>query len=153
MSQGTIPFLSRRIHKLWTDGKPYHLTAIDDLESFLWVTLWAFLQRKDKEPRGDEMTWLDSFTSPRPRIVLGLKGSFLDRSSSAWDILRTRGEIDPNMLNLIESLCGIAHQGSQFLEEIGLEKAASPESLANKIWDKSLEQYGAYLQVLYEWSQ
>ncbi len=61
------------------------------------------------------------------------------------------GEIEPNMLNLIESLCGIAHQGSQFLNEIGLEKAASPESLANKIWNKSFQQYGAYLRVMYEW--
>src|SRR5258708_28979007 len=151
MLQGTIPFLSRRIHKLWVEGEPYHLTAIDDLESFLWVTLWAFLQRKDKEPRGDEMTWLDSFTSPKPRVVLFFKAALLGQSSSVWNGLRTTGEIDPNMLHLIESMCGIAHQGSQFLDEIGLEKAASPESLASKIWDKSFEQYRAYLRVLYEW--
>ncbi len=151
MSQGTIPFLSRRILKLWTDGKPYHLTAIDDLESFIWVTLWAFLHRKDKKLTNLEAAWLDSFTSPKPRVVLLLKELSLVRPSSEWDILRMEGEIEPNMLNLIESLCGIAHQGSQFLNEIGLEKAASPESLANKIWNKSFQQYGAYIRVMYEW--
>src|SRR5258708_26737929 len=143
MLQGTIPFLSRGVHKLWIEGEPYHLTAIDDLESFLWVTLWAFLQRKDKEPMKQEKAWLDTFTSPNPGIALIFKELFIVRPSSEWAILRTEDKIDFNMFKLIESLCGIARQGSQFLKEIGLETVASPESLANKIWDKSFEQYGA----------
>src|SRR6266436_7706471 len=103
MSQGTIPFLSRRTHERWASGMPYHLTAIDHLESFIWVTLWAFLQRKEWEPSYTKITWLDMFTSPKPSVVSFFKASLLGQSSSVWNGLRMKGEIDPNMVNLFES--------------------------------------------------
>ncbi len=144
-------FLSARIHERWASGKPYHLTAIDDLESFIWVTLWAFLQRKDKEPRDKEMGWLNMFTSPEQGGVHCLKELFLLFRSSDWDRLRTKGGVDRDMLTLFQSLCNVARQGSKFLDEIKLEDGVSPQSLADNIWNRSLEQYGAYLQVLYKW--
>ena len=147
MSQGMIPFLSRCIHERWDSGKPYHLTAIDDLESFIWVTLWAFLYCK--EPTCQEMVWLETFT--RLSVVLTFKELFLVHSSSEWDKLGTKGVMDNNMLKLFQSLCNVARQGSEFLDKIGLEDVVSPESLADNIWCRSLEQYGAYLLVLYKW--
>jgi hypothetical protein len=33
--------MSLRLVDVWQFGEPYHHTAIDDLESFLWLTLWC----------------------------------------------------------------------------------------------------------------
>ena len=33
--------MSRRLVRIWLYTLPYHHTAIDDLESFLWLTIWC----------------------------------------------------------------------------------------------------------------
>ncbi|KAF8511365.1 hypothetical protein JB92DRAFT_2639550, partial [Gautieria morchelliformis] len=40
---GTLPFISYRILDAWSINKPTLHTAIDDLESFAWVVLFAAL--------------------------------------------------------------------------------------------------------------
>ena len=39
--QGTLPFMSTRLLLAWNKNKPTVHTAIDDLESFLWVLVWT----------------------------------------------------------------------------------------------------------------
>jgi len=41
---GTLPFMSQRLLNPWDDDEPIVHTAIDDLESFLWVLIWALVQ-------------------------------------------------------------------------------------------------------------
>ncbi len=156
MLQDTFLFVSKRIHERWVSRKPYHPTVIDNLESFIWVALWAYLRRTDRDPESYmEMTWLHPMwviwsPSSKPHPVLLLKELFLDWSSSWGDRFRKRG-IDCDMLTLFHSLGNVARQGREFLDEIGLEDEAPPDSLADNIWNRALEQYGAYLQVLYKW--
>jgi hypothetical protein len=33
--------MSLRLVDIWRSNRPYHHTAIDDLESFLWLTIWC----------------------------------------------------------------------------------------------------------------
>lgn len=40
--QGTLPFMSTRLLFAWNNNKPTVHTAVDDLESFLWVLVWTF---------------------------------------------------------------------------------------------------------------
>ena len=41
--QGTLPFMSARLLYSWLKNKPIVHTAVDDLESFLWVLVWALV--------------------------------------------------------------------------------------------------------------
>ena len=41
--QGTLPFMSTRQLDAWDAGQPIVHTAIDDLESFLWVLVWVLV--------------------------------------------------------------------------------------------------------------
>jgi hypothetical protein len=63
--EGTLPFLSIRVLRgRRRQENPVH-TAIDDLESFIWVLLWTLLhtiQRHD-ELSSDEADWLDGLLS------------------------------------------------------------------------------------------
>jgi hypothetical protein len=43
VQQGTLPFMSKRLVFAWIMGKSALHTAIDDLESFLWVLVWALV--------------------------------------------------------------------------------------------------------------
>jgi hypothetical protein len=43
ISQGTLSFMSERLLLAWYIHKPITHTAIDDLESFLWVLFWALV--------------------------------------------------------------------------------------------------------------
>jgi hypothetical protein len=55
--QGTLPFISRRILVAWSLDQPTLHTAIDDLESFAWVVLWAALH-KSRKTLIKETNWL-----------------------------------------------------------------------------------------------
>ncbi|KAH9048838.1 hypothetical protein EDB84DRAFT_1261915, partial [Lactarius hengduanensis] len=41
---GTLPFMSTRLLQDWRLNKPVLHTAIDDLESFLWVLIWSLVR-------------------------------------------------------------------------------------------------------------
>ena len=41
--QGTLPFMSMRLLSAWVGDLPIVHTAVDDLESFLWVLVWALV--------------------------------------------------------------------------------------------------------------
>ena len=41
--QGTLPFMSARLLSSWDQDRPIVHTAVDDLESFLWVLVWALV--------------------------------------------------------------------------------------------------------------
>ncbi|KAH8992117.1 hypothetical protein EDB92DRAFT_1859853 [Lactarius akahatsu] len=41
---GTLPFMSTRLLQEWRLNKPVLHTAIDDLESFLWVLIWSLVR-------------------------------------------------------------------------------------------------------------
>jgi hypothetical protein len=41
--QGTLPFMALRLLYAWETDKPIVHTAVDDLESFLWVLVWALV--------------------------------------------------------------------------------------------------------------
>ena len=41
--QGTLPFMSLRLLAAWARDLPIVHTAVDDLESFLWVLVWALV--------------------------------------------------------------------------------------------------------------
>ena len=41
--QGTLPFMSLRLLSAWDEDQPIVHTAVDDLESFLWVLVWALV--------------------------------------------------------------------------------------------------------------
>ncbi|KAH9044431.1 hypothetical protein EDB85DRAFT_1854026 [Lactarius pseudohatsudake] len=40
---GTLPFMSMRLLDAWDFGEPAMHTAVDDLESFLWVLIWSLV--------------------------------------------------------------------------------------------------------------
>ncbi|KAH8997245.1 hypothetical protein EDB92DRAFT_1400769 [Lactarius akahatsu] len=40
---GTLPFMSTRLLDAWDLGEPALHTAVDDLESFLWVLIWSLV--------------------------------------------------------------------------------------------------------------
>ncbi|KAH9040469.1 hypothetical protein EDB85DRAFT_1850184, partial [Lactarius pseudohatsudake] len=40
---GTLPFMSTRLLNQWRLNRPVLRTAIDDLESFLWVLVWSLV--------------------------------------------------------------------------------------------------------------
>ena len=41
--QGTLPFMSSRLLTAWLQNAPTVHTAVDDLESFLWVFVWVLV--------------------------------------------------------------------------------------------------------------
>ncbi|KAH7909775.1 hypothetical protein BJ138DRAFT_1154464 [Hygrophoropsis aurantiaca] len=65
---GTLPFTSRQLLFAWGLGEPAVHTAIDDVESFLWVLIWALLVsiRRRGELTNCEQYWLASMT---PRFM------------------------------------------------------------------------------------
>ncbi|KAI9447959.1 hypothetical protein H4582DRAFT_44012 [Lactarius indigo] len=40
---GTLPFMSLRLVQAWSRNQPALHTAVDDLESFLWVLVWSLV--------------------------------------------------------------------------------------------------------------
>ncbi|KAH9049709.1 hypothetical protein EDB84DRAFT_1452713 [Lactarius hengduanensis] len=40
---GTLPFMSMRLVQAWSRNQPALHTAVDDLESFLWVLVWSLV--------------------------------------------------------------------------------------------------------------
>jgi hypothetical protein len=74
--QGTLPFISYCILKYWVSNEhPLH-TAIDDLESFVWVLVWAgLLQSTLRTPEED--AWLRCLASDDITTVCGGKAMIM----------------------------------------------------------------------------
>jgi hypothetical protein len=59
--QGTLPFLSLQLLKLWNKGVPYKQTTVDNLESFVWVLVWCILSRNENtEGEQQQLEYLQS---------------------------------------------------------------------------------------------
>jgi hypothetical protein len=53
--QGTMPFLSLRVLKCWHHDQVHAHTAIDDLESFVWVLVWCILSINGSNTPDEEL--------------------------------------------------------------------------------------------------
>jgi hypothetical protein len=53
--QGTLPFLSLRVLECWYERKVHEHTAIDDLESFVWVLVWCILSINGSNTSREEL--------------------------------------------------------------------------------------------------
>ncbi|KDQ16301.1 hypothetical protein BOTBODRAFT_157121 [Botryobasidium botryosum FD-172 SS1] len=60
---GTIPFMSSRLLKAWESEETVIHHPLDDLESFLWVTMWVVAFHDTNKATYKE--WRDAFTAPR----------------------------------------------------------------------------------------
>ena len=60
--QGTLPFISCRILGAWVIKEAVLHTAIDDMESFGWVVLWAGLHQS-RSISITEKTWIDALSA------------------------------------------------------------------------------------------
>ncbi len=56
--------------KAWESGKDYLHTALDDLESFLWVLTWALLQITKQRTR-DEQSFFNTLDSASLLVLRG----------------------------------------------------------------------------------
>ena len=54
--------MSLRLVGIWLYGKPYHHTTIDDLESFLWLTVWCIYciieDKGELDERDETALWI-----------------------------------------------------------------------------------------------
>ncbi|KIJ41908.1 hypothetical protein M422DRAFT_171633 [Sphaerobolus stellatus SS14] len=77
---GTPPFMSINLIQSWLSGEEIYHTPIDDLESFIWVLLWAIfdiLPKKRIQLTPVEQRYNDSLRS-NSLGLLGVKGGLLD---------------------------------------------------------------------------
>jgi len=70
--QGTLPFISYRVLAAWAIGKSVLHTAIDDLESFAWVMLWAALHTPAVKTPTEDL-WLQALSSDNINMVADKK--------------------------------------------------------------------------------
>lgn len=85
-SQGTLPFLSIRLLNAWRiqakqEQWPIIQTAIDDLESFHWLLIWAITHILNKISKGNNPE--STTTAPNPKISVMLEIFSGDVSSQA----------------------------------------------------------------------
>ena len=66
--QGTLPFISYRVLPAWEMGESVLHTAIDDLESFAWVMLWAALHTPAVKTLKENL-WLQALSSDNISMV------------------------------------------------------------------------------------
>lgn len=71
---GTLPFMSHRLLESW-DSRHLH-TAIDDLESFVWIVLWSAL-RTIRSPTSRELDWLTRISDDDVQAVANQKMSIM----------------------------------------------------------------------------
>jgi hypothetical protein len=82
--QGTLPFMAVRLLKEWDSVKKlapvFTHTAIDDLESFLWVLFWVSLERHHRQS--------DELPSPEDRWWSTLNSDDVQKQLMKADIIR-----------------------------------------------------------------
>ncbi|TDL29912.1 hypothetical protein BD410DRAFT_893123 [Rickenella mellea] len=78
---GTLPFLSVRLTRAWLLDQPFVRSPIDDLESFIWVLIWASLEISGLH---GELTSIDK------SYLNGLQSSDLHMQSEVKDLIRAR---------------------------------------------------------------
>ena len=67
--------MSHRLLESW--GSPPLHTAIDDLESFVWIVLWAILKTV-KSPTSRELDWLARISNDDVQAVANAKLGIID---------------------------------------------------------------------------
>jgi Fungal protein kinase len=83
ISQGTLPFISHRILVGWEyDPSSFVHTAIDDLESFMWVLLWAALHKAPSKSKM-EQDWIDTLSGHDVGAIINLKSSIMGKSETS----------------------------------------------------------------------
>lgn len=72
--------MSQALIYAWVAKKPFYHTAVDDLESFVWVLLWSvidILQLRKALENKDERCYLQTMRSDKIKELLS-RGTFLD---------------------------------------------------------------------------
>jgi hypothetical protein len=115
--EGTLPFLSERVLWGWiSQENPVH-TAIDDLESFVWVLLWTLLhtiQRHDELSR-KEAIWLDGLLSDDYGRLADAKASIRSQIDDLITMARTSKGLSA-LAPLLQTWSDLAHKSSLRLE-------------------------------------
>ena len=83
--QGTLPFISKRILFQWKKATLQH-TAIDDLESIIWVLFYEILNSSDKKALTErESGYLESLLTDNLVHLEQFKGSILQALDSGYN--------------------------------------------------------------------
>jgi hypothetical protein len=117
--------MSLRLVDVWLFMDPYHHTAIDDLESFLWLTIWCIYRIIEDKGQLDERGEfaLETLRSTSIKKHAGARANLLDRLVKARTL--------PPLLALFQPLLlqwwRISDEGAQEISNL-LKSTTSPEN-------------------------
>jgi hypothetical protein len=131
--------MSRRLIRIWLYMLPYHHTAIDDLESFLWLTVWCIYCIIEDKGQLDAQEAYTLRTLRSTNMDLHVTKPSLDCLVEEADTLRP-------LLALFQPLLRqwwrISQAGAREISTL-LRSTTSPEN--DTLRDLTLKYFGEYL--------
>jgi hypothetical protein len=157
--QGTLPFISYRVLDAWSIKENALHTAIDDLESFAWVLLWAGLHASPVKTH-KEASWIEGLSRNNFGLLAAQKCAILHHK------FRHKDDFSPHLVTLsplLKKWFALAWTAKDALDEVldrhGLppvsdegseEQTAQSDEFILDLEELCLDYYKRYLEKAVE---